>query len=134
MKRLFAVVASTMTILLVSCGGGPVRIASPTDGQTFQIPSGYSGYPQQLVVTLDDSDAYSDTQITLVGQEKLPPGLLTCSGGSGTPLVCYVGSPQGSFGFNSQYAVLVKATRGDYTDTRIIYFQQGSSTFGGTQR
>ena len=128
MKRILVVAVGTVSLLVGGWGGCQGRISSPADGQVYQISSGFGGYqvPQQLVVTLDDSDAYQDTQIRLVGQERLPQGLLNCSGGSGTPLVCYIGPAQGA-SFNSQYAVLIKATRGDYTDTRIVYFQQGTS-------
>jgi hypothetical protein len=130
MKRILVVVVGTLSMLLGGCGGGQVHISSPADGQVYQISSGFGGYqvPQQLVVTLDDTDAYQDTQIRIIGQERLPQGLLNCSGGSGTPLICYIGPAQGGSGFNTQYAVLIKATRGDFTDTRIVYFQQGTQT------
>lgn len=133
MKRLFVVAVGTLALLLAGCGKGQVHITSPNDGQTFQIPSGFGGYsvPQQLVVTLDDPDAYQDTTIRIVGQERLPAGMLTCSGGGGTPLVCYIGPGQQAGGFNqTSYAVLIKATRGDFTDTRIVYFQQGNGQMG----
>lgn len=135
MKRLFAVAIGTMTLVLAGCGKGPIHLASPNDGQVFQIPTGFGSYPQQLVISLDDQNAYEDTTIQIVGQERLPAGLLSCGGGSGTPMICYVGSPQqGAGGFNQNYAILIKAIRGDYMDTRIVYFQQGQMGGAPTPR
>lgn len=130
MKRLFAVAVGTLSLLLAGCGRGPVKITSPGDGQVFQLPQGgaYS-VPQQLVITLDDPDAYEDTTIEIVGRERLPSGLLNCGGGAGTPMICYIGATQMG-GFQTQYAVLIRATRGDYQDTKMVFFGQGQTTGG----
>jgi len=123
MKRLFVVAVGTLSMLLMSCGSGAVHISSPSEGQVFPRPQG--GYPTSIYVTLDDQNAYDDTTIT-----AFPSTAVSCPGGQGGPTICTVNS--NNTNYQASTTVVIKATRGDYQDTRVIYIGSDPNAQGGT--
>jgi len=127
MKRMLLVAVSCLW--LAGCGSGVPRLSSPPEGARYQLGGQQS---QFLYATLEDND-YSGVTIQILGD--VPQGV-ACSGGNETQLLCTI-SPNylGGGGMMQQrYTAVIKATRGDVEQTRVVIFEYGQPGAGVAPR
>ena len=122
--RKWFVAVFTLALLVTSCGPGVPQLATPADGQTFDLNN--TNMPP-IQVALTDSD-YRDTIIQFVGISNLN-GEVTCANAQNSATFCTRNQNTFSAGSCTQTPceVGIWVYRGGHSTVTRIYFRRGTA-------